>query len=74
MEVSRWSSKSLEQLIDELREASVYTVEAESKLYHIEVQLLENTGAYVHVAVSVDDGSLPGSVMPVTEGFIVQKS
>jgi hypothetical protein len=40
----------------------------------LKVQLLENTNAYVHVQVGVDDGSLPGSMVPLTKSFVCQKS
>jgi hypothetical protein len=64
---------SCEQLAAELLEVQEYQVEFESKQYQVEVQLLENTADYVHVAVSVDDGSLLGSILPLTHGFIRQK-
>jgi len=40
----------------------------------VEVQLLENTGTYVHVGVSVDDGSLPASLHPLSSSFIRKKT
>jgi len=73
-EVARWSRMSWEELAAELRGVQAYQVEIESKHYQVEVQLLENTGTYVHVSVSVDDGSLPLSVVPLTHSFIKQKS
>jgi hypothetical protein len=36
-----------------------YEVEVGCKRYQVEVALLENTERYIHVAVSVDDGSPP---------------
>ena len=74
MEVARWSAMSWEELATELREDRAYQVEVESKQYQVEVQLLENTGDYVHVSVSVDDGSLLQSIVPSTQSFIKQKS
>jgi hypothetical protein len=53
-ETRRWSKMSCEQLIAELGDVRAYEVEFESKLYQVEVQLLENTCAYVHVFVAVD--------------------
>jgi len=50
---------SCERLITELHDVRAYVVEVESKKYQVEVELLENTEAYVHVLVGVDDGSLP---------------
>jgi hypothetical protein len=74
VEVARWSELSWEELVSELREARAYQVELESKPYQVEAQLLENTADYVHVSVSVDDGSLPQSIVPLTHSFIKQKS
>jgi len=48
-------------------------VEFESRKYQVEVEILENTQKYVHVMVSVDDGSLPASSRPVSASFIRQK-
>ena len=73
-EVARWSRMSWEELAMELREVQAYQVEIESKQYQVEVQLLENTGDHVHVLVSVDNGSLPRSIVPLTHSFIKQKS
>jgi hypothetical protein len=72
-EVKRWSAMSCGQLISELREAQGYEIEFESKQYQVEVELLENTEKYLHVMVSVDDGSLPASISPLTGSFIRQK-
>jgi hypothetical protein len=73
-ELERWSSLSCEQLIAELHELRAYEVEAESKRYQVEVDLLENKSEYVHVMVSVDDGSLPASIFPLTQTFILRKT
>jgi hypothetical protein len=73
-EVARWSGMPWEQLVTELREVRAYQVELDSKPYQVEVQLLENTVDYVHVSVSVDDGSLLQSIFPLTHSFIKQKS
>jgi hypothetical protein len=72
-EVKRWSSLSWERLVAELRDVRAYEVEVDSKQYQVEVELLENTNAYVHVQVGVDDGSLPWSIVPLTQSFIRQK-
>lgn len=74
MEVARWSAMSWEELATELREVRAYQVELDSKQYQVEVELLENTAGYVHVSVSVDDGSLPQSIVPSTQSFVKQKS
>jgi hypothetical protein len=73
-EVKRWSGKSPEQLISELRESLDYEVEFGGKQYQVEVDLLENTEKYVHVIVAVDDGILPASLRPLTYSFIRHKN
>jgi hypothetical protein len=55
-EVQRWSAMSCGQ----------------SKQYQVEVELLENTERYLHVMVTLDDGSLPASISPLTRSFICQ--
>ena len=72
-EVRRWSAKSYDQLVSDLREMQVYEVEFESKPYQVEVEILENTENYVHVLVAVDDGSLPASLTPLTHSIICKK-
>ncbi len=72
-EVQRWSAKSWEQLLSELRELQAYEVEMDAKTYQVEVEILEDTDRYVHVAVAVDDGSLPASIRPLTHSFIRSK-
>ena len=74
VETKRWSSMSCEHLIAALHDVQAYVVEVDSRQYQVEVQLLENTNAYVHVQVAVDDGSLPSSIVPLTRSFIRQKS
>ena len=74
VEVTRWSEMSCDQLINELHEEKNYRVEADTKQFQVEVQLIENTTDYIHVVLSVDDGSLPESIFPATRGFIKKKS
>ena len=73
-EVGRWSEKSYEQILSELPEVKAYEIEFAAKQYQVEVELLENTAEYVHVLVSVDDGSLPASFFPLSHTFIRRKS
>ena len=72
-EMKRWSAKSCEELLAELPEEKCYEVDFEGKTHQVEVQILENTESCVHVVVSVDDGSLPASLRPLSESFIRQK-
>jgi hypothetical protein len=74
IEVRRWLSKSSDELITALRELQAYEVTFEGKNYQVEVELLENTAMYVHVLVAVDDGSLPASILPLSDSFIRDKA
>lgn len=73
-EVQRWSALSAEQLIAELREHQEYEVEADSKKFQVEVEILENTATYLNVIVAVDDGTLPASIRPESRTFLVPKN
>jgi hypothetical protein len=72
-EVKKWSAKSWVELVDELPDEQVYEVEFGGKQYQIEIHLLDNTKKYVHVGVSVDDGSVPASFRPLSSSFIREK-
>jgi len=64
---------SCSDVLTELRTRDVYEVVADSKLYQVEVELLEDTPEYLHVSISVDDGSLPASIHPEFESFLCRK-
>ena len=72
-EVQRWSAMSCDRLDSALRSLQAYTVELDSKVYQVEVEMLENADKYIHVMVAVDDGTLPASLSPLTRTFISQK-
>jgi len=71
--MKKWSAKSCAELLCELSDAQAYQLEFQGEQYTIEVQLLENTDTYVHVGVSVDDGSFPASLRPLSSSFIREK-
>ena len=73
-EMQRWSALPSDELVSRLGETDVYVVDMDSQEYQVEVELLENAQDYIHVALSVDDGSLPASLFPVTKSFITKKS
>jgi hypothetical protein len=72
-EITRWSARSCEQLIELLRQPLAYEVEYDCKTFQVEVELLENTEAYVHVSLAVDDGVLPASIIPASRSFTCHK-
>jgi hypothetical protein len=74
-EVARWSVVSSKQLVEELSEGEKeYQIEFNAKQFQVEVQLVENTPDYIHVVVSIDDGSLLSSLLPATRGFVKKKN
>jgi hypothetical protein len=72
-EMRRWSAKSWEQLVSELRGLRSYEVNVDSKRYQVEVELVEDTETLLHVMLAVDDGGLPGSLLPLSQTFIREK-
>jgi hypothetical protein len=72
-EIKRWSAKSSAELLSELSDEPCYEIEWEGKNYQVEIHLLENTDTYLHVGVSVDDGSIPASFTPLSSSFIRNK-
>jgi hypothetical protein len=62
-----WSIALLAALSDGLRP---YEVERNSKAYNVEVELLESSDTYFHLAIDMDDGTLPASMSPLTGSFI----
>lgn len=65
---------SYDQIVSKLpQKVECYEVEFESKKYQVEVAILENTEKYLHVGISVDDGSLPASIRPVSSSVICNK-
>jgi hypothetical protein len=74
-EMKKWSVMPYAQIISKLPEKNeCYEVEVGLKKYQVEVNLLENTERYIHVALSVDDGTLPASFRPVSSSFICEKN
>lgn len=73
-EVKRWSALPWRRLASELRDGQYYEVQLDSKTYQLEAELLKDTEEFIHVMVSVDDGSLPASIFPLAESFIRQKA
>jgi hypothetical protein len=72
-EMTRWSGKTSDELIEALRQPKNYEVEFEGRTFQVEVQLLENTERYPHVGLAVDDGALPAAIVPVSDSFICAK-
>ena len=73
-EMKRWSAMSCSQLLSRLSAGEEnYDVEFESQKFQVEVKLLENTEAYIHVVVAVDDGHFWRAMRPLSSSFICRK-
>jgi hypothetical protein len=73
VEMARWSAESAGKLIEALRQPQNYEVRFAGRIFQVEVQMLENTERYVHVALAVDDGALPAAIVPASDSFICAK-
>ena len=70
-EVERLSRKTASELLDEFGEPRCWEVDAAETTFQVEAQILEAEDGYVHVAVSVDDGSPRRSLVPLSTSFLV---
>jgi hypothetical protein len=72
-EVKKWSAKSCAELIAELPDEQIYEVEFAGRNHQVEVRILQNTDKHILVIVSVDDGSIPASFLPLSSTFVREK-
>jgi hypothetical protein len=72
-EVQRLLAMPFSQLEAALRDRQAYEVKFEANTYQVEIEILQNNDQYVQVMVAVDDGSLPASVLPLTDSFVRNK-
>lgn len=72
-EVEEWSRKPFDTLLAELGDVIAYERGGESDSHQFEVQLLEKEREYLHVLVSVDDGTFWRYLSPLSRGFIVHR-
>jgi len=73
-ETSDWSQKSYSHLIEELADVVAYTRGEGANFHQFEVEMIEQELEYVHVIMSIDDGSFARSFTPLTRGFIVYRN
>ena len=73
-EIARWSALPCVELKTQIGDGLAYEVQLEGRAYQVEVEILEDTADYLNVSVSVDDGSLPASIVPATASFICRKA
>ena len=72
-EVDELSRRSYARLVDDLSDVLAYERGSGAGHHQFEVQMIEHEPGYVHVAVSVDDGSFLRSIAPLTRSFIVHR-
>jgi hypothetical protein len=72
-EVPRLLAMPFSQLETALRDLHANEVKFEANTYQVEIEILQNNDQYVQVMVAVDDGSLPASVVPLTDSFVRNK-
>ena len=73
-ELQIWARKPFAQLVAELSDVQGYERGADDCWHQFEVMLVENTPEYIHVLISVDDGSIRWACSPITSGFIVTRT
>jgi len=72
-EVDQLSRRSYARLVDDLPEVLAYERGGGASYHQFEVQMIEHQPDYVHVVVSIDDGSFLRSISPMTRSFIVRR-
>lgn len=72
-EVLQWSKKSMHALRNELAEPIGYERWGSNGYLQFEAFLLEDTADYIHVGISVDDGSEEWSRSPLSSSFLVHR-
>lgn len=72
-EVGTWCQKDYPTLLKELRDEVTYEGNEGQAKYQVEIQLIERESDYLHVMVSVDDGSFWRSCKPLTHSFLVYR-
>ena len=72
-EVGELSRRSYAELVDDLSDVLAYERGGGASYHQFEVQMIEHEPDYVHVVVSVDDGSFLRSVSPISRCFIVHR-
>jgi hypothetical protein len=72
-EVEELSRRSYARLVDDLPDVFAYQRGGGASYHQFEVQMIEHEPGYVHILVSVDDGSFWRSCAPMTRSFIVHR-
>jgi len=73
-EVEELSKKSFSSLVEELRDVCIYKRGNDDNFHQFDVQLIEHEPDYIHVSVSIDDGSFFRWIAPLTRSFIIHRN
>jgi hypothetical protein len=72
-EVDELSRRSYARLVNDLPDVLTYERGGGASYHQFEVQMIVHEPDYVHVIVSIDDGSFLRSISPMTRSFIVHR-
>ncbi len=72
-ETAVWSQKTFTELVEELADVAASQRGQGADFHQFEAEAIEVTPDYIHVLLSVDDGSLWRAYSPLTRGFIVHR-
>ena len=72
-EVDELSRRSHSRLAHELSDVLACERGDGASYHQSEAQMIENEPDYVHIVISIDDGSLLRSIAPISRSFIVHR-
>ena len=68
-----WAERSPGDIVAELAKPQTYGRGTGDTWHEIEVTLLEATDDYIHVKISIHDGSLVWALKPITSSFLIYR-
>jgi hypothetical protein len=72
-EAVAWAERAPEEIVADLAGPRTYTRGAGATWHEFEVTLPEANNEYIHVQISVHDGSLALSLKPFTTSFLIYR-
>ncbi|MEM7225688.1 MAG: hypothetical protein AAF495_22100 [Pseudomonadota bacterium] len=71
--IELWAAKPFDRLVEELVDVVAYEQGSGTRAQQFEVQILERDADFLHICLSVDDGSFLRSFAPPTRSIIVHR-
>ncbi len=68
-----WAEKSPADIVAELAMPQTYQRGAGDSWHELNVTLLESTDDYIHVKISINDGSIVWALKPLTSSFLIYR-